>query len=211
MKRDFTRKKRRGGKLDYRWQGPYVITASLGKGLFRLKETNGERVSTNFFFSRCIANKSSVVYIIVTVLMHTSQVIDRVNGFHLKLYYPPNPGKVGDPADSLHGDLTDPATDISNSDVSDRADSPAGNISDSDVHNGDVGDPAEESSTSTYAAGFTSSSPATKGGFFPDFFPDEDTFHRQPSPINHLIVENGSICLQPPTTFSNHCQPTIQQ
>ena len=135
--------------------------------------------------------------------MHTSQVIDRVNGFHLKQYYPPNPGKVGDPADSLHGDLTDPATDISNSDVSDRADSPAGNISDSDVHNGDVGDPAEESSTSTYAAGFTSSSPATKGGFFPDFFPDEDTFHRQPSPINHLIVENGSICLQPSPTTAN--------
>ena len=47
LKRDFTRKKRRGGKLDYRWQGPYVIIASLGKGLYRLKETHGERVSPN--------------------------------------------------------------------------------------------------------------------------------------------------------------------
>ena len=27
LKKDFTRKKRKGGKLDYRWQGPYIITA----------------------------------------------------------------------------------------------------------------------------------------------------------------------------------------
>ena len=47
LKRDFTRKKRRGGKLDYRWQGPYIIVASLGKGLYRLKEMHGERVSPN--------------------------------------------------------------------------------------------------------------------------------------------------------------------
>ena len=31
LKKDFMRKKRKGGKLDYRWQGPYVIIASLGK------------------------------------------------------------------------------------------------------------------------------------------------------------------------------------
>ena len=45
LKKDFTRKKRKGGKLDYRWQGPYMITASLGKGLFKLKELNGDKVS----------------------------------------------------------------------------------------------------------------------------------------------------------------------
>jgi len=28
LKKDFTRKKRKGGKLDYRWTGPYTITAS---------------------------------------------------------------------------------------------------------------------------------------------------------------------------------------
>ena len=40
-----TCKKRKGEKLDYRWQGPYMITASLGKGLFKLKELNGDKVS----------------------------------------------------------------------------------------------------------------------------------------------------------------------
>ena len=41
---DFNRKKRRGGCLDFRWKGPYTIVASLGKGLYRLKEVNGEKV-----------------------------------------------------------------------------------------------------------------------------------------------------------------------
>ena len=44
LKKDFTRKKCKGGKLDYCWQGPFVIIASLGKGLFQLKELNGEKV-----------------------------------------------------------------------------------------------------------------------------------------------------------------------
>lgn len=42
--KDFKRKKRKGGCLDFRWQGPYTITASLGKGIYRLKELNGEKV-----------------------------------------------------------------------------------------------------------------------------------------------------------------------
>ena len=42
--KDFTRKKRQGGKLDFRWLGPYTITAALGKGLFQLKEKNGNKV-----------------------------------------------------------------------------------------------------------------------------------------------------------------------
>ena len=46
LKKDFTRKKRKGGKLDYRWQGPYVICASVGKGLFRLKQLDGENVGS---------------------------------------------------------------------------------------------------------------------------------------------------------------------
>ena len=44
LKKDFTRRKRKGGKMDYRWLGPYVISASLGKGLFKLKELNGDKV-----------------------------------------------------------------------------------------------------------------------------------------------------------------------
>ena len=44
LKRDFTRKKCRGEKLDYRWEGPYVISSSLGEGLFSLKELKGSKV-----------------------------------------------------------------------------------------------------------------------------------------------------------------------
>ena len=44
LKKDFRRKKRKGGKLDYRWMGPYVIVNSLGRGLFRLKEISGKKV-----------------------------------------------------------------------------------------------------------------------------------------------------------------------
>ena len=35
-KKDFLRKKRRGRKLDYKWEGPLTIVLSLGKGLFKL-------------------------------------------------------------------------------------------------------------------------------------------------------------------------------
>ena len=45
LKKDSTRKKRKGGKLDYRWTGPYIIIASLGKGLFKLKEIETNNVS----------------------------------------------------------------------------------------------------------------------------------------------------------------------
>ncbi|XP_065899898.1 uncharacterized protein [Dysidea avara] len=43
--RDNKRKKRKGGKLDYRWLGPYEIVKSLGKGLYSLKGVeNPEKV-----------------------------------------------------------------------------------------------------------------------------------------------------------------------
>ena len=44
-KKDFLRKKRRGGKLDYPWMGPFMIVKSLGKGLFKLQEVNGKKAS----------------------------------------------------------------------------------------------------------------------------------------------------------------------
>ena len=44
-KKDFFRKKRHGGKLDKKWEGPFVIVTSLGKGLFKLHEVDGEKVS----------------------------------------------------------------------------------------------------------------------------------------------------------------------
>jgi len=44
-KKDFLCKKRRGGKLDSKWMGPYKITADLGKGLFKLQTVEGGKVS----------------------------------------------------------------------------------------------------------------------------------------------------------------------
>lgn len=36
--KDFRRKKRKGGKLDTRYLGPYVITSETGKGGYHLKD-----------------------------------------------------------------------------------------------------------------------------------------------------------------------------
>ena len=47
LKKDFRRKKRKGGKLDYRWVGPYKIVKSLGKGLFALKKISSGKVIDN--------------------------------------------------------------------------------------------------------------------------------------------------------------------
>ena len=37
LKKDFLRKKRKGGKMDARFLGPYIITKNLGKGLYFLE------------------------------------------------------------------------------------------------------------------------------------------------------------------------------
>lgn len=37
LKKDFLRKKRAGGKLDARFDGPYIVTEVLGKGLYSLQ------------------------------------------------------------------------------------------------------------------------------------------------------------------------------
>ena len=34
LKKDMTCKKRAGGKMDYKWIGPYRIVKSMGKGLY---------------------------------------------------------------------------------------------------------------------------------------------------------------------------------
>ena len=61
LKKDFTRKKRKGGKLDSKWVGPYKIAKALGKGLYRLEDANDP-----------------------------SKIICRVNGVHLKPYNQPS-------------------------------------------------------------------------------------------------------------------------
>ena len=57
LKKDFTRKKHAGGKLDYRWTGPYRISCALGRGLYRLQE-----------------------------VQNPTKIVTRVNGVHLKKY-----------------------------------------------------------------------------------------------------------------------------
>lgn len=56
LKKDFTRKKRRGGKMDPKWLGPYLIVKNLGRGLYKL---------------RSVENPGCIV---------------KVNGAHLKVY-----------------------------------------------------------------------------------------------------------------------------
>ena len=58
FKKDFLRKKRKGGKLDPRWLGPYIITQKLSKGFYSLQS---------------VANPSDCV--------------KRVNGAHLKAFH----------------------------------------------------------------------------------------------------------------------------
>lgn len=60
LKKDFTRKKRKGGKLDSKWVGPYQIVCSIGRGLYRIAE-----------------------------IKDPQKVIARVNGVHLKKYNMP--------------------------------------------------------------------------------------------------------------------------
>lgn len=57
LKKDFIRRKRKGGKLDDRWLGPYAISKDLGKGFFALSDRQNQNVT-----------------------------IARVNGSHLKEY-----------------------------------------------------------------------------------------------------------------------------
>ena len=60
LKKDFRRKKRAGGKLDFTWLGPYRIVKSLGRGLYRIVSVDD-----------------------------SSKIIARVHGVHLKQYRTP--------------------------------------------------------------------------------------------------------------------------
>ena len=65
LRKDMTRKKRKGGKLDAKWTGPFQITASLGRGLYQLSHHSNPEI-----------------------------VIPRVNGVHLKTYNQPSTSPV---------------------------------------------------------------------------------------------------------------------
>ncbi len=56
LRKDLRRKKRRGGKMDPKWRGPYLILNDLGRGLYKLRH---------------VENTDDIV---------------KVNGAHLKVY-----------------------------------------------------------------------------------------------------------------------------
>lgn len=60
LKRDFTGKKRKGGKLDSKWVGPYKIIRNLKRGLYKLED-----------------------------MQDPSKIVSQVNGIHLKKYVQP--------------------------------------------------------------------------------------------------------------------------
>ena len=62
FKKDFAHKKRKGGKMDTKFVGPFMITKKLGKGLYALQ-----------------------------LVENPDCVIDRVNGIQLKPYLTPLP------------------------------------------------------------------------------------------------------------------------
>ena len=64
LKKDFRRKKRKGGCMDHKWLGPYEILKDVGKGFFALK------------------------------CLNSGKIIDRVHGAHLKIYQSPLLSKV---------------------------------------------------------------------------------------------------------------------
>ena len=60
LMKDLQRKKRKGGKLDVKWLGPYTITKNLGKGLYSLQ-----------------------------LVSDSNSTVGRINGAHLKPYNTP--------------------------------------------------------------------------------------------------------------------------
>ena len=42
--KDFSRKKRKGGKLDSRWTGPYIIEKNIGKGIYMLSSISNPKL-----------------------------------------------------------------------------------------------------------------------------------------------------------------------
>lgn len=61
--KDFSRKKRKEGKMDFRWLGPYCILKNLGKGIYLLQEqgTNNERKVNGAHFKPYIDSGSEAI------------------------------------------------------------------------------------------------------------------------------------------------------
>ena len=166
-------------KMDAKYVGPFIITKSLGKGLYALQ-----------------------------LVKNPDHVIDQVNGVHLKPYLTPPPSPScehshdstipPDPDHSLNSiippdqDLSldstippDPDHSLNSTIPPDQDHSP--DVQDDTIPplpppmppldvlikmNADapVCDPADGSLSSFYVPGITSSSPISSGGFIPEFF-----------------------------------------
>ena len=55
LKKDFLRKRQKGSGLDCQWLGPFEVIASLEKGLFRLKQVDGNKVQYIIILYNCSA------------------------------------------------------------------------------------------------------------------------------------------------------------
>eukprot|EP00731_Ephydatia_muelleri_P011380 Em0006g274a len=82
LKNDFTRKKRKGGKMDCRYVGPFVITKSLGKGLYSLASVESPK-----------------------------KVTKSVNGVHLKPYLSPTSSQCHFDKDENRSNVDGPVED----------------------------------------------------------------------------------------------------
>ena len=178
LKKDFAHKKRKGGKMDAKFVGPFIITKSLGKGLYALQ-----------------------------LVENPDRVIDRVNGVHLKPYLtpPPSPScelSLNMPISPDH-DRSLNSTIPPDQDRSTISPDPEFSP---DVHDDTIPplpppmppidiliqmnaatpvcDLADSSFSSIHVPGITTSSPISSGGFFPEFFPGVPV---APSPVvSHL-------------------------
>ena len=181
LKKDFARKNRKGGKMDAKYVGPFIITKSLGKGLYALQ-----------------------------LVKNRDHVIDRVNGVHLKPYLTPPPSPScerphdstipPDPDHSLNTTIPlDQGLSLDSTIPPDPDHSLNSTIPPHQDHSPDVQDdtipplpppmppldvlirmnadapvcdPADGSLSSIYVPGITLSFPISTGGFITEFFPE---------------------------------------
>ena len=55
-----------GGKLDIKWNGPYIVKAKLTKGRYQLQSSNGvvlKKLSIALVFSKSILNQVQQIYL----------------------------------------------------------------------------------------------------------------------------------------------------
>ena len=68
------------GKLDYQWEVPFVITNNLDKGLFELKQLDGDKVCLHVHYMH--VHVSGFIYIPCY-----QPIVKRVNGAYFKKFY----------------------------------------------------------------------------------------------------------------------------